>query len=177
MARLAFRASGGTLVAAVTVGVGLAAFGVGMAGAPPTSSFDVTQATRNDWRDLVPRPDKSAQDLAVLVNRRPWGVSPVDPAAAAAAAASAASSGAGAAGALQGVTNSVPWRVTGVARQGSRYLAVLTQNPAGQAVKSGFLQVGEKLPDGRQITAIDADAIEVDGASGRQRIRLYWPKT
>lgn len=173
---MAFRLSGNAMASALVAGVALVAFGGGMLGAPPSNSFDVAQATRNDWRDLVPRRDQSAQDLAVLASRRPWGVPVVDPAAAAAAAASAAAGGAGGNG-LQGVANSVPWRISGVARQGARYLAVLTQSPAGQPVKSGFLQVGEKLPDGRAITAIDADAIEVDGASGRQRIRLYWPKT
>ncbi len=178
MAKLPFRLSGNAMIAVLVAGVALIGFAGGFMAAPAAPLPDVAQATRNEWRDLAARPDQNARDLGVLASRRPWGTTAVDPAAAAAAAAAAGVQGGGVqGGGLQGVSNSIPWRVTGVARQGSRYLAMLTQSPPNQPIKSGFLQVGEQLPDGRSITAIDPDSIEVDGTSGRQRIRLYWPKT
>lgn len=171
--KLPFRLSGNATAAIFVAGVSVAAFGVGLVTAPSTTLTDITRATRNEWRDLTPMADQSARDIGILASRRPWGATSVDPVAAGAATATAAGQG----GELHGVTNSGRWRITGITRQGSRYLAVLTQNSPGQSAKANFLQVGEKLPDQRTIVAIDADSIEVEGAQGRHRIRLYWPKT
>lgn len=175
MAIFGFRLSNSMMAAGLIAASGAAAFVGGWISDPAPKLGDVAQATRNDWRDLAPTAGDAAKDLAVLAMRRPWGVPAIDPAAAAAAAAAAASAGQGTG--LSGNAAGGQWRVTGVMRQGDRYLAILTQAAAGQPPKTSFLQVGEKLPDGRALAAIDSDWVEVDAAAGRQRIRLYWPKT
>jgi len=81
MAFFGLRFSNNLVAAGLIAATGAAAFAGGWASDPAPRLGAVTQATRNDWRDIAPGADDVAKDLAVLALKRPWGAPAVDPAA------------------------------------------------------------------------------------------------
>src|ERR1700730_905494 len=159
--RLTARQAG---IAAGLAGLAVSAFALGWwqddaAGRGATRA----NAPAAEWKIPQPKPADRAGDAKIVLTKQPFG---------------AAGDRAGAGGPIgaAGAANqpAMQWRIGGiVTTETSRYLVVLLRPPGQNADRAELRQVGENLPDGSIVRAVDSTSVTIDRQGTVVTVRMF----
>jgi hypothetical protein len=163
MAVMRLTARQGGIVAGM-VGLGVSAFALGwwlddVAGRSAINA----NAPAAEWKIPKPKPADLAADAKIVLAKQPFG------AAGEGAVTSGPTGGAGAGNALP-----TQWRISGiVTTETSRYLVVLLRPPGQNTDRTELRQVGESLPDGGVVRAVDTGSVTIDREGTVVTVRMF----
>jgi hypothetical protein len=124
----------------------------------------------------TPHQSTVPQDLAILAQRQPWGVTKQEPAQGQDQSQAQAAASKTQGQAVQGEGAIGHWRVGGILKLGEESFVILMIQPQPNApnfVK--YLGVGTALPDGRVIEGITGDSVLLRQGDQQAVLRLYLP--
>jgi hypothetical protein len=116
-----------------------------------------------EWKVPQPKPANLAGDAKIVLAKQPFG---------AAGERAVAGGPIGAAGAAN--QPAMQWRIGGiVTTETSRYLVVLLRPPGQNADRAELRQVGENLPDGSIVRAVDSTSVTIDRQGTVVTVRMF----